>query len=403
MKRNLTGVIAIVVAVVLAAGLYLGITKLRGRGGDINYTAETGADYELRSIASDNGIVSDYLWYRTKSLMLPGDTPLIPSYVTIAGRLSYQGEEVSDECLISDQGLLLKAYVRLADRRSAQALKDEVLSSYTFENLNNGDLSSWLDAYLEYYSHYGTDSDKEEIVRLAAILFDEEGNMREETLSVAVYEQSGFVSTVEVQEDAESTLEQGTEAEGYTYTQVRGIELKSVNLRMIRSLEENNLLPEGSFEKNLSLVKGGFISSSIPLYAYAYVDESYVYAHDVAAAIDVQSSIVTMRHLSEVGEVDSDAYTWLKRQLINGAVLGDEFYIYTGATGGNEAVDIYPDIMHIAIECDDMDLYELSSTLEGSRVATYSSSPALYMIYREESERFTFYARENLDVLLAVV
>ena len=35
-------------------------------------------------------------------------------------------------------------------------------------------------------------------------------------------------------------------------------------------------------------------------------------------------------------------------------------------------------------------------------VATYSNSPALSMIFRQEDGRFVFYADENLDVCLAV-
>jgi hypothetical protein len=89
-------------------------------------------------------------------------------------------------------------------------------------------------------------------------------------------------------------------------------------------------------------------------------------------------------------------------QIINTGVIRQQYYYSYGSTEGDEAVNIYPDIMHIALELGDDDLYERACTLEGSRVATYTSSPALSMIYREEDGRFVFYARENLDVCLAV-
>ena len=54
----------------------------------------------------------------------------------------------------------------------------------------------------------------------------------------------------------------------------------------------------------------------------------------------------------------------------------------------------------IAYFMGDRDLYgKLSDTL-GKRVATKSTSPALYMIFREENDRYVFYARENLGTRL---
>ena len=157
-----------------------------------------------------------------------------------------------------------------------------------------------------------------------------------------------------------------------------------------------------STEKNLALVLGSQVSDDIPLFAYAYADGIYVYSHNVAAAVDVEESVVTMRHLSETGNLPSDSYNWLKMQILNYGLVRQQYYYSYGSTQGSEAVGIYSDIMHIALEIDDMDMYERACILEGSRVATYSSSPALSMIYREEDGRFVFYARENLDVCLAV-
>ena len=49
----------------------------------------------------------------------------------------------------------------------------------------------------------------------------------------------------------------------------------------------------------------------------------------------------------------------------------------------------------------DTDLYNKLSDTLGKRVATKSSSPAIYMIFREENDRYVFYARENLSARLA--
>ena len=390
-------------AIVLGGGYLL---YQRYYGGAVKFDIDTApvVDYEHRQTASSHGIVSSYLWMRTKSLMLgnDGDSLFIPSSYMIAGRLSYQDAESSGEYRLSDQALLLDMYVRNGDRIAAMRLKEQILNYYDFDSESNAGISAFLTAYLNYYVSYGSVKDGEKISELVGVLFDEEGNMREEALSVAVYEQGSFYSLDDPGDGSYSSLEQLGEDVPTEYTEVTGIEIASIDLRLIRNLENNGLLPEGSFERNLELVLGSQVSSSVPLFAYAYANGIYIYSHNVAAAVDVEEAVVTMRHLAQVDELPSDAYNWLKMQIINTGVIRQQYYYSYGSTEGDEAVNIYPDIMHIALELGDDDLYERACTLEGSRVATYTSSPALSMIYREEDGRFVFYARENLDVCLAV-
>ena len=402
-KKIITIVIIAVAAIVLGGGYLL---YQRYYGGAVKFDIDTApvVDYEHRQTASSHGIVSSYLWMRTKSLMLgnDGDSLFIPSSYMIAGRLSYQDAESSGEYRLSDQALLLDMYVRNGDRIAAMRLKEQILNYYDFDSESNAGISAFLTAYLNYYVSYGSVKDGEKISELVGVLFDEEGNMREEALSVAVYEQGSFYSLDDPGDGSYSSLEQLGEDVPTEYTEVTGIEIASIDLRLIRNLENNGLLPEGSFERNLELVLGSQVSSSVPLFAYAYANGIYIYSHNVAAAVDVEEAVVTMRHLAQVDELPSDAYNWLKMQIINTGVIRQQYYYSYGSTEGDEAVNIYPDIMHIALELGDDDLYERACTLEGSRVATYTSSPALSMIYREEDGRFVFYARENLDVCLAV-
>ena len=56
----------------------------------------------------------------------------------------------------------------------------------------------------------------------------------------------------------------------------------------------------------------------------------------------------------------------------------------------------------IAFLMDDADLYDKICNCIGMRVASKSTSPALYMVFREEDGRYVFYASENLGVRLAV-
>ena len=396
----------IALAAIILGGGYL--LYQRYYGGAVKFDIETQpiVDYEHRSMASSHGIVPDYLWMRTKQLMVgvDDDSLLIPSSYMIAGRLSYQDAESSGEYRLEDQALLLMMYVRSGDRIKAMQLKEQILEYYDFENESNTGLSAFLTSYIYYYIAYGSVNDGARIEEIVNVLFDEEGNMRQEALSVASYEQGTFYSLDNPADDdgAFSSLEQIGEDHPVEYTELTGVMISSIDLRLIRNLENNGLLPEGSFQKNLELVLGARVSDDIPLFAYAYADGIYVYSHNVAAAVDVEESVVTMRHLAEVGELPSDSYNWLKMQIMNYGLVRQQYYYSYGNTQGDEAVAIYADIMHIALELDDMDMYERACILEGSRVATYSSSPALSMIYREEGGRFVFYARENLDVCLAV-
>lgn len=403
MRKKIAVIIICAAAALLLGGGYLLYGRFYG-GADIDLKYRTFAGYEQRKTASDNGIVADYLWMRTKQLMLgkDGDILLIPSSYTIAGRLVSQEAESSEEYRLSDQALLLSMYVRNQDRASAVRLRDQILSRYDLENESNSGIAAFLSSYLEFCDSYGTPDDIDTVRQTVDILFDEEGNMRTERLSVAVYEQGGFYSTAEPQSGVYSTLERGTDAGGSEMTDIEGISISSVDLLLIRNLEDNGFIPEGSFDRNLELVTGAVISEDIPLFGYAYSDGSYIYSHDTAAAVDVAESVITMRHLAEVGELPGSSFAWLKNQVLNSGSLGAQYYYSTGRTEGDEAVDIYPDIMHIALETGDDDLYERMCRYEGSRVATYTSSPALSMIFREENGRFVFYARENLDVCLAV-
>ena len=404
MRKKIITIVIIALAALILGGGYL--LYQRYYGGAVKFDIQTApaVDYEHRQTASSHGIVSNYLWMRTKNLMLgqDGDSLFIPSSYMIAGRLSYQDAESSGEYRLADQALLLDMYVRSGDRLSAMRLKEQILNYYDFAAESNSGVSAFLTAYLDYYISYGSVNDGDKIQELVGVLFDEEGSMRTESLSVAVYEQGSFYSLDEPGDGSYSSLEQIGEDAPAEYTDVTGIEISSIDLRLIRNLENNGLLPVGSYERNLELVLGSQVSSSVPLFAYAYADGIYIYSHNVAAAVDVESAVVTMRHLAQVGELPDDAYNWLKMQIINSGVIRQQYYYSYGTTEDAEAVNIYPDIMHIALELGDDDLYDRACTLEGSRVATYTSSPALSMIYREEDGRFVFYARENLDVCLAV-
>ena len=98
MKR-LTGkqltILGVSLAVILlVGGGYLFYAKVFGNAAKIKLYETAVPGYEWQDIAADNNIVSDYLWSRTKKLMLSDGSILIPSSYMIEGRLVTQEAEV---------------------------------------------------------------------------------------------------------------------------------------------------------------------------------------------------------------------------------------------------------------------------------------------------------------------
>lgn len=431
---------AVIAALVIGAAVfYLFYTGRFGGGSKLKLSEPARVGHEWSDTAADNNIVSDYMFSRTKKLVVAkgGDGILAATSYTIAGRLVTQEAENSGIYELSDQALLLKCYVRAGDGQNAIALKNEVIKrfrlsdgaykTYVYSDVskNTEELISvsasmaWLDALTEYYGAYGNDDDYKEIKHLAGLLFDEQGRLVPEQISVAKYAESVYESLLDesvYDEEEEGSLEQlyGTitgDSEGAAAVReedtedVEGVLLSSINLRLIRDLENNGLIAEGAYEKALKAVKDGFAGAGYAFYAYATIGNmdsgDYLYSGMSTGSFDISRNVKTMRNLAEAGELDGESYAEFKGMVMNNGRIYTEYVIMTGNYSGREAVNAYPDAMMMAYFMGDKDLYgRLSNTL-GKRVATKSSSPALYMIFREENDRYTFYSRENFSARLA--
>ncbi len=430
---------AVVVALALGATVfYLFYTGRFGGGSKLKITAPARLGYEWSHLAADNNIVSDYLFSRSKKLIVAkgGDGVFAASSYTIAGRLVTQEAEDSGVYGLSDQALLLKCYVRAGDRANAVTLKENVISrykladgtyrAYVYSEGTTGEeivlmsaMIDWLDAMTEYYVTYGNDNDYNEITALTAVLFDSEGNLRTESVSVAKYAESLYVGlddTSSIGEDDEGSLEQiygtitgDTESadieNSETEENVEGVLLSNINLRLIRDLENNGLIPAGAYDRALKAVKDGFAGSDHPFYAYATSGAmdcgDYIYSGRNIGSVDIAHNVRTMMHLAEVGELDGMAFAEFKEMVMNSGRIYSEFVFMTGNYSGAEAVGAYTDGMMLAYYRGDTDLYNKLSDTLGKRVATKSTSPALYMIFREENDRYVFYAGENFATRLA--
>ena len=431
---------AIIIALALGVTIfYLFYTGRFGGGSRLKITQPARVGYEWSHLAADNNIVSDYLFGRTKKLIVAkgGDGIFAATSYTIAGRLVTQEAEDSGIYGLSDQALLLKCYVRAGDRNNAVALKEEVIKRFKMpdgmyrafvykDGASAGEdvtsvssMIDWLEAMMEYYVSYGSDVDYKEIKNLARNLFDGEGRLITEKISVAKYAESLYVSLKDTSifdEDDEGSMEQlyGTVTGDFDSNEVdnsdieeeiEGVLLSNINLRLIRDLENNGLIAQGAYEKALTAVKKGFAGGGYSFYAYATSGAmdcgDYIYSGQSTGAIDIAQNIKTMRNLAEVGELDNASFVEFKGQAINSGRIYSEFVIMTGNYSGHEALSSYTDGMMLAYYMGDTDLYDRLSETLGKRVATKSTSPALYMVFREENDRYVFYARENLGVRLA--
>lgn len=431
---------AIIVALALGVTIfYLFYTGRFGGGYKLKITSPARVGYDYSHLAADNNIVSDYLFGRTKKLIVGkgGDGILAATSYTIAGRLVTQEAENSGVYGLSDQALLLKCYVRAGDRANAVALKEEVVKRfrlpdgtyrafiYSDPERTDGNVVSmsasidWLDAMMEYYVSYGSDVDYKEIRTIVGNIFDSEGKIVTEKISVAKYVDSLYVSLEDTSiydADDEGSMEQlyGTitgdadslEVENNEITEdIEGVLLSNINLRLIRDLENNGLIAEGAYERALAAVKNGFAGAGYSFYAYATSGAmdcgDYIYSGQSTGTIDIIQNVKTMKNLAEVGELDSSSFAEFKGQVMNNGRIYTEFLILTGNYSGREALSAYSDGMMIAYYQGDTDLYNKLSDTLGKRVATKSTSPALYMVFREENDRYVFYARENLSTRLA--
>ena len=430
----------LLIAVISGVIAYLLYVRTFGNAAQIVLTTHDNPGYEWEQIASENNIISNYLWGRTKKLMLnhDGEDILIPTYYKIAGRLVTQPAESSQIYDLSDQAWLLDCYVESGDAVAARNLKNRVVSkfhsdsgmyrSFTGNNVTQEqqdiktteDNIAWIEAYLRYYVAYGTTRDYEEIKKLIAAVFDETGALRPEQLDVAHYVDSLDYSLYEPEkaEQRNASLDEalGINNEGAQETddgdddanlkKVVGVKLSNIRLPLIYDLEKNGLIAQGAYDRALKIVKEAKVGDGVPFYAYAYEKTengiNYIYSGSRAGTVDVGESIVVMANLARMKELDNESFIELKNLIVNERRILGKYYIATGNYGGAEAYKQYSYVLDIAYDMDDRDLYRAACNCVGTRVATKSSSPAIYMIFRENDGRFTFFASDNLGVRKAV-
>ena len=411
---------AVIGAVLLFGGAgYLVYSRFYGNIGKIKLCETASSNIDRKKVAADNNIISGYLFSRTKNLFLDQgpDGKFVPSQYTIAGRLVTQPAENTLIYRLEDQALLLKAYIKNGDRGKSVELFKEINKRFFKEDgsclsviydeeyqgakdmegkSDNTSRMALLDAYLRYYATYGSRNDEQYIRALTAQLFDNEGNIRAEDLIVEDYKGADPAGLID--KDSEDSTDSGE-------SELTGVKLSDVNLPLIRSLESNGFLPEGSYDRASGIVLGGLVSDSERLYAYAYETTksgiNYVYTAGDVGAVDVYESLKTEANLAAMGLLPDADTAWISQEVLNSGMIPRYYYLTTRNFSEDNCYDAAPSLISIAYMTGDAALYNIMCKLEGLRVATKSSSVALYMIFRQDESRFTFDVAENLGIYIA--
>lgn len=413
-KKKLFIGIGIVVAILIFAGLYLWYVRDFREHSNLKLEFNKEVPYEWNEDYGEDKINKSLLWSRINELLLDArnNKTLIVSSYTLPGTLQEQPGKESEQYLLEDQALLLKVYLQKKDPLSATALVNAVNDYF---DLSQGDTRSkltYLESYLVYYSMYGKSKDLDIIKTMVNDIFDENGLLKPSKIIVNGYTNKAYVSAV----DKDAALSEGdvisqlellynpSETQDSTVVTINGILLGDIRLLLIRNLENNKLLPEGSYDRNLELVLGGLLEDGSGLFsnAYYYEDGNVTYFQTAPAAgqINVFETVVTMRNLSEVNALPASSVAWVTESLNSAEGINHGVYKLIDKSFVDIANDrvFYP-VLQIAINLDNEDMFlKVLDKIDFYR-ATYHNSPALNMIYTPlMGGRNACYAWENLMI-----
>lgn len=413
-KKKLLIVGIVITVALLFAGLYLWYVRDLRAHNRLNLEAAPKPSYEWMEDYGEDKINEEYLWGATKELLLKEreNNTLIVSWYTIPGTLYEQEGKESGQYFLEDQALLLDVYLEKNDALSATALVNAVNDYF---DLNSGDVRSrltYLDAYLKYYSMYGKSKDLDIIKSMVDDIFDENGLLNTSTIFIDGYTNKAYVGAV----DRDAALEEGGAASSLellysvpsdkdsTVVSIDGVLLGDIRLLLIRNLENNGLLPAGSYDRNLELVLGGLLEDNSGLLANGYYMENgkpvYFQTGYAAGQLNVFETVTAMRNLSEVGELPAASLAWVTESLNSPDGINHGMYKIIEKSFVENANDrVLYLVLQIAINVGNEDMFfKVMDKLDLYR-ATYHNSPALHMIYTPMSGgRNGCYAWENLMI-----
>jgi hypothetical protein len=186
----------------------------------------------------------------------------------------------------------------------------------------------------------------------------------------------------------------------------RVLRLSTLDLFTMQQLVQADQRWQQLYARYLPIVKNSYISDSLPLYAFGYVDhkESYLNYSGSMPFIDTEEALTTLLHLCEVGQENDRSISWLRDQMFNHRSIYESYHIALGSAGTNvECVPAYAIIARIARIKGDTDLYEAAVNRLLWHQATSQTSAALSAIFRQDSEGMIHVlAADNVMALLAL-
>lgn len=391
---------------------------------------------EMLEAASEQGYRPDLLRMRLNALLIDDSQtgPYVLSWYLLPGQLLSMTPAQSAYIDLTDQALLMRLYVARKDRSSAAKLSAAIAQD--FDDGNGGffgarridqidrlsgkaptaDIAAeheptdrnpgtsleaecaYLRALLEYHARWGKAEDWERIRNAALSVQSEDGTLLQDYAFVPTDTSEWPVAIINLDVYLE---ERDEPVEMY-----RAMKLCAPDLRAFLLLAQTDAQYEPLYNDALEILRGGYISDRLPLFALAYStdNEDYIYTAGGDAKVDAISSIKTMLRLSEVGALPVQSLAWIREQIYNSGFIYTEYDIITGAAASpTEATEAYGLILLIAISEGDENLY--ARTLDRLRrsMATLETSPARYMIFRKVGDyRNMTTATDNLTVLLAM-
>ncbi len=406
---------------------------------------------QMRAVITESGIQQGYMFTRTSKLMMEDrlTDPWILSWYVIPGTTRSVPAMESAYVDTMDQVLLLRSYIKEGKRSKAEALIRAIDSTLTdgsgrllqYKHVDDlglpdrkveerSDLyedpaylrmpdapasmaatTEYLGALLDYYDKWGKADTLDKIRDLTAKVMEAgEGKsyrvadqlarptpipVTEKTLVTP--DPSDYLGEDDVNTKPQEESGNGEKAD-LQLLSLTGMELSSMNLDALR--RGVALVPkyQDRYDEIVSIVKGGKISETLPLYAWIYADGGYVYYVGSDANVDLVSSLYVMVHLAEIGQLDQDAYAWVAEQIYNVGFLYESYNIMSGLVGSDvECMEAYPLVLRLAQIQGDDGLFSATVDVMMRHYATLSTSPALYTFYRDvKDSRVAVYARENL-------
>lgn len=184
------------------------------------------------------------------------------------------------------------------------------------------------------------------------------------------------------------------------------LRLASLDLYAMQQLAQLDPRWQTLYEQALQIVRDGYLSDALPLYALAYAENQggYVFFNGDTPAIDTEESLLVLLHLAEAGQDVTRGLSWLRDQMYNQHALYASYHITQGqAVSSEECLAAYALAARLARIVADEDLYQAVTQRLLWHQATSQRSAALSAIFREEASgliRVT--AADNTWALLAL-